>query len=142
MPAEQRLRVLMAKPGLDGHWRGAMVVSMALRDAGMEVIYTGNQTPEEIAVTAIEEDVDVVGLNILAANHMQLLPEVVHRLREKGARNVLVVAGGTIPQQDIARLKEAGIDRVFRPGTKLDVIVDYIRQAGQQGEAERREGPE
>jgi methylmalonyl-CoA mutase C-terminal domain/subunit len=132
MPAEQRLRVLMAKPGLDGHWRGAMVVSIALRDAGMEVIYTGNQTPEEIAVTAIEEDVDVVGLNILSANHMQLLPEVVHRLREKGARNVPVVAGGTIPQQDIAQLKEAGIDRVFRPGTKLDVIVDYIREAGQQ----------
>lgn len=140
MPAEQRLRVLMAKPGLDGHWRGAMVVSMALRDAGMEVIYTGNQTPEEIAVTAIEEDVDVVGLNILSANHMQLLPEVVHRLREKDARNMLVVAGGTIPQQDIARLKEAGIDKVFHPGTKLDVIVNYIRQAGQQGETERKEG--
>ena len=126
MRVTERLRVLMAKPGIDGHWRGAMMVSVALRDAGMEVIYAGNQTPREIAEIALQEDVDVVGLSILAASHMKLIPETMRRLKEKGLE-VLVLVGGTIPREDIPRLKEAGVNEVFLPGSPLDQIVDYVR---------------
>lgn len=126
--AKDRIRVLIAKPGLDGHWRGAIIVSMALRDAGMEVIFTGNQSPGEIVEAVLQEDVDVLGLSLLAANHLRLIPEVIRTLQEKGGRNILVIVGGTIPPQDIPQLKEAGVDEVFIPGTKLQAIVNYIQQ--------------
>jgi len=126
MAEEERIRVLVAKPGIDGHWRGAMVVSMALRDAGMEVIYGGNQTPEQIVEAAIQEDVDVVGLSTLAASYIRLIPEVTRILGERGA-DVTVVVGGTIPRADISMLKEAGVDEVFLPGSRTEAIVDYIR---------------
>ena len=117
----------MAKPGIDGHWRGAMMVSVALRDAGMEVIYAGNQTPREIAEIALQEDVDVVGLSILAASHMKLIPETMRRLKEKGLE-VLVLVGGTIPREDIPLLTKAGVHEVFLPGTPLEEIVQYVRK--------------
>jgi methylmalonyl-CoA mutase C-terminal domain/subunit len=140
MGEAKRIRVLMAKPGFDGHWRGAMVVSMALRDAGMEVIFTGNQSPQEIVEAALQEDVDVIGLSILVASHLRLLPEVPRLLREKGAQDILVVVGGTIPREDIPRLKEAGIDEVFIPGTRLDTIVEYIQQHAGKKAAEKNPG--
>ena len=127
MRVTERLRVLMAKPGIDGHWRGAMMVSVALRDAGMEVIYAGNQTPREIAEIALQEDVDVVGLSILAASHMKLIPETMRRLKEKGLE-VLVLVGGTIPREDIPLLTKAGVHEVFLPGTPLEEIVQYVRK--------------
>ncbi len=126
---ERKIKVLIAKPGLNGHDRGAKVVARALRDAGMEVIYTGiRQTPEQIAETAIQEDVDVVGLSILSGAHMELLPRVVELLRQKGADDVLVIAGGIIPDDDIPKLKEAGIAEIFGPGTPTSRIVDYIKR--------------
>ncbi len=126
---ERKIKVLIAKPGLDGHDRGAKVVARALRDAGMEVIYTGlRQTPEQIVETAIQEDVDVVGLSILSGAHMTLLPRVVQLLREKGMNDVLVIAGGIIPTDDVPKLKEAGIAEVFGPGTPLKTIIKFIKK--------------
>ena len=121
------MRILIAKPGLDGHDRGAKIVARALRDAGFEVIYTGlRQTPEQIAVAAVQEDVDAVGLSVLSGAHNVLLPEITRRLREQEAGDILVFAGGIIPEQDIAPLKEAGIDEIFLPGTATREIVDYL----------------
>jgi len=123
----QKIRVLIAKPGLDGHDRGAKIVARALRDAGMEVIYTGlRQTPEMIAEAALQEDVDVVGLSILSGAHMALLPRVVERLRALGLDDTLVVAGGIIPDEDVAPLQAAGISRIFGPGTPTGEIASYI----------------
>lgn len=123
----QKIRVLVAKPGLDGHDRGAKVVARALRDAGLEVIYTGiRQTPDMIAESALQEDVDVIGLSILSGAHMALLPAVVDKLREVGVDDVLIVAGGIIPEPDIIALKEAGIHAVFTPGTPMQTIIDFI----------------
>jgi methylmalonyl-CoA mutase C-terminal domain/subunit len=126
--SERKIRVLVAKPGLDGHDRGALVVAKALRDAGMEVIYSGlRQTPQQIVATAIQEDVDVVGLSSLSGAHMHLFPEVVRLLNEQGADDVLVVGGGVIPDEDIPQLKEAGISEVFTPGSPLAGMAEYIR---------------
>jgi len=124
-----KLRILIAKPGLDGHDRGAKVIARALRDAGIEVIYTGlRQTPEMIAEAALQEDVDVVGLSILSGAHMALFPRIVSLLHENGLDDVLVVAGGIIPDEDVPALNEMGIDGVFGPGTPTDEIVDFIRE--------------
>lgn len=118
---------MIAKPGLDGHDRGAKVVARALRDAGYEVIYTGlRQTPEQIAAAAVQEDVDAVGLSILSGAHNSLLPEVTRLLKEQGADDVLVFAGGIIPEQDLLGLKTAGIDQIFLPGTSTKEIVEYL----------------
>jgi methylmalonyl-CoA mutase, C-terminal domain len=126
--SERRLRILIATPGLDGHDRGAKVVARALRDAGYEVIYTGlRQTPEQIAAAAVQEDVDAVGLSILSGAHNALLPEVTRLLREQGAEDILVFAGGIIPEQDIPGLKGAGIDEIFLPGTSTKAIVEYLQ---------------
>jgi len=120
-------RILVAKPGLDGHDRGAKVVARALRDAGFEVIYTGlRQTPEQIAAAAVQEDVDAVGLSILSGAHNRLLPEVARLLGDAGAGDILVFAGGIIPERDIAGLKAAGIDEIFLPGTSTQAIVEYL----------------
>jgi len=125
----RKLRILVAKPGLDGHDRGAKVVARALRDAGFEVIYTGlRQTPEQISAAAVQEDVDAVGLSILSGAHNRLLPEVTRLLREAGAGDVLVFAGGIIPERDIAPLKAAGVDQIFLPGTSTAVIVEYLNR--------------
>jgi methylmalonyl-CoA mutase C-terminal domain/subunit len=122
------MRILIAKPGLDGHDRGAKVVARALRDAGYEVIYTGlRQTPEQIAAAAIQEDVDAVGLSILSGAHNSLLPEITRLLQEQGADDVLVFAGGIIPEQDMVGLKQAGIDQIFLPGTSTKDIVRYLQ---------------
>jgi methylmalonyl-CoA mutase C-terminal domain/subunit len=122
------IRVLIAKPGLDGHDRGAKVLVRALRDAGMEVIYTGLfQTPEMIAMAAQQEDVQVVGLSILSGAHMSLFPRIVDELRQRNLEDLLIVAGGTIPPRDIDALSELGIDHVFGPGSSLSSIVEYIR---------------
>lgn len=123
------IRVLLARLGLDAHWRGSIVVAHALRDAGMEVIYIGNQMPKEIVETAIQEDVDIIGLSSLSGNHMILAPEVVKILREKGMRETPVVLGGTVPPDDIPRLKEAGIVGVFGPGSSLKEIIEFISRA-------------
>lgn len=123
------IRVLVAKPGLDGHDRGAKVIAHALRDAGMEVIYTGLfQTPEMIVRAAIDEDVDVVGLSILSGAHLALFPKILDGLKEAGLDDVLVVAGGTIPDADVARLEAMGVQRVFGPGTPLSTAATYIRE--------------
>ena len=122
------IRVLIAKPGLDGHDRGAKVIARALRDAGMEVIYTGiRQTPEQIANAAIQEGVDIVGLSILSGAHNRLFPKVVQILREKGAGDILVFGGGIIPVDDIPALKEAGIKEIFLPGSSTEDIIQYIK---------------
>lgn len=122
------IRVLVAKPGLDAHDRGAKVIARALRDAGMEVIYTGlKQTPEQIVRAAVEEDVDVVGLSILSGAHNTLVPKVMRRLREEGMEDVIVVIGGIIPDDDVPSLLEHGVAAVFGPGTGLNEIVDFIR---------------
>src|SRR5499427_9445931 len=127
---DRPIRVLIAKPGLDGHDRGAKVIARALRDAGMEVIYSGlRQTPEQIAAAAIQEDVDVVGLSILSGAHNVLFPEILRLLKEQGGEDILVVAGGIIPDKDIAPLKELGIREIFLPGTPTQALVDFIRQA-------------
>ena len=127
--AERKIRVLVGKPGLDGHDRGAKVVAAALRDAGMEVIYTGlHQTPEQIVQAAIQEDVDVVALSILSGAHMTLFPRVVKLLREKGADRVLVTGGGIIPQEDIQELNGMGVGRLFGPGSPTYAAVEYIQE--------------
>lgn len=129
------IRVLVGKVGLDGHDRGAKVVAQALRDAGMEVIYTGlRQTPEQIVETALQEDVQVIGLSILSGAHMQLLPPVVELLRRQDAGDIMVLAGGVIPGDDIAYLKEVGIAEVFTPGASTRAIVDFINQHLAQNE--------
>ncbi len=127
---ERKIRVLIAKPGLDGHDRGAKVVARALRDAGMEVIYTGlRQTPEQIVTAALQEDVDVIGLSILSGAHMTLVPRVMQLLQEKGLQDVVVFVGGIIPQEDIPKLKALGVAEVFLPGTLLEQIVHVVRQS-------------
>ena len=127
--SEKKIRVLIAKPGLDGHDRGAKVVARALRDAGMEVIYTGlRQTPEQIVAAAIDEDVDAVGLSLLSGAHNYLFPVVVNLLREKGADDILVFGGGVIPEEDIPGLKAAGIAEVFTPGTPTSVTVEFLKE--------------
>ncbi len=125
----KKIRVLIAKPGLDGHDRGAKVVARGLRDAGMEVIYTGlRQTPEQIVNAAIQEDVDFIGLSILSGAHNHLFPEIMRLLKEKGGEDIHVFAGGIIPEDDIPFLKSIGIERVFLPGTKISEVVDFIKQ--------------
>ena len=125
---DRPFRILIAKPGLDGHDRGAKVVARALRDAGYEVIYSGlRQTPEQIAAAAVQEDVDAVGLSILSGAHNSLLPEITRLLRDQGAEDVLVFAGGIIPEADIAGLKSAGVDAIFLPGTSTRSIVEYLQ---------------
>ena len=125
---ERKIRVVIAKPGLDGHDRGAKIIARALRDAGMEVIYTGlHQTPEQIVETAIQEDADAVGISILSGAHMTLVPRIVELLRERGAGEVLVVVGGTIPAADVAELKELGVAEVFTPGAPTRDIVTFLR---------------
>ncbi|MCL6465905.1 MAG: cobalamin B12-binding domain-containing protein [candidate division WOR-3 bacterium] len=125
----KKLRVLIAKPGLDGHDRGAKVVARALRDAGFEVIYTGlHQTPEMIAEAAIQEDVDAVGLSILSGAHMTLFPEVMRLLKEKGGEDILVFGGGIIPQEDMEQLYRMGCGKLFGPGTPTQEIVNYLRE--------------
>ena len=120
--------MVIAKPGLDGHDRGAKIIARALRDAGMEVIYTGlHQTPEQIAETAIQEDADAVGISILSGAHMTLVPRILELLRADGAEDVLVVVGGTIPADDVAALKEQGVAEVFTPGAPTAEIVDFLR---------------
>jgi methylmalonyl-CoA mutase C-terminal domain/subunit len=128
--AMRPLRVLVAKPGLDGHDRGAKVVARALRDAGMEVIYTGlHQTPEQIVEAAIQEDVDAIGLSVLSGAHMTLVPRVLELLREQAADDVTVVVGGTIPAEDVAELKRLGVAEVFTPGATTGTIVEFLRAA-------------
>jgi len=123
------IRVLIAKPGLDGHDRGAKVVAAALRDAGMEVIYTGlHQTPEMIATAAVQEDVDVVGLSILSGAHMTLFPRVYELLREQGRDDVLITGGGILPKEDIEALQKLGIGKLFGPGTATTDLIDYIKE--------------
>ncbi len=123
----QKVRVLVAKPGLDGHDRGAKVVARALRDAGHEVIYTGlHQTPEMIVAAAIQEDVDLIGLSIMSGAHMTLMPRIVELLKQQGAEDIAVFGGGIIPAEDIPKLKSLGIDEIFTPGAPLGAILDYI----------------
>ena len=129
MSPEKRLRVLIAKVGLDGHDRGARIVARGYRDAGFEVVYTGvHQTPEQIASAAIQEDVDLVGLSCLSGAHMHLFTEVVRQLRETGAGDIPVIGGGIIPEDDITRLKEAGISEIFLPGTPISEIIDQTKE--------------
>ncbi len=126
--SERKIRVLVAKPGLDGHDRGAKVIARALRDAGMEVIYTGlRQTPEMIASAALQEDVDAVGISILSGAHNTLCPRIVDLLRANGMDDTLVVVGGIVPQEDIQKLKEHGVSEIFLPGTSTGDIVDFLR---------------
>jgi methylmalonyl-CoA mutase, C-terminal domain len=129
-PAEKKIRVVVAKPGLDGHDRGAKIIARALRDAGMEVIYTGlHQTPEQIVETVIQEDADAVGLSILSGAHMTLVPRVMELLKEQGADDVVVTLGGTIPSDDVKELKQLGVAEVFTPGASTQEAVDFIRGA-------------
>ncbi len=126
--SDRKIRVLVAKPGLDGHDRGAKIIARALRDAGMEVIYTGlRQTPEMIAAAALQEDVDAVGISILSGAHNTLCPRIVNLLRESGMDDTLVVVGGIVPQEDIIKLKEQGVSEVFLPGTSTVDIVEFLR---------------
>ena len=125
---DRKIRVVVAKPGLDGHDRGAKIIARALRDAGMEVIYTGlHQTPEQIAETAIQEDADAIGISILSGAHMTLVPKIVELLEAQGVDDVLLTVGGTIPKRDIEDLKQLGVAGVFTPGTPTDDIVEFIR---------------
>ncbi len=127
MSSERRIRVVVAKPGLDSHDRGAKIVARALRDAGMEVIYTGlRQTPEQIAETALQEDVDVIALSILSGAHLALFPRIMELLKQKGLDDVFVFAGGIIPKEDIPHLKKMGIAEVFGPGTRMDTLVKFV----------------
>jgi methylmalonyl-CoA mutase C-terminal domain/subunit len=129
MDTEKKIRVVVAKPGLDGHDRGAKVIARALRDAGMEVIYTGlRQTPEMIVSAAVQEDADVIGLSILSGAHNAIVPRVMELLRQQHAEDVLVLVGGIIPDVDVAGLKQAGVAGVFPPGTSMDSIVRFIRE--------------
>ena len=133
MTTTQKIRVLIAKPGLDGHDRGAKVLALALRDAGIEVVYTGlRQQPEQIVAAAIQEDVDVVGLSCLSGAHNVLFPRVVELLRAQGAEDVLVVGGGTIPEHDVPALQASGVQALFGPGSSIADIVDYIREHAPQ----------
>src|SRR5208282_1998476 len=126
--ADRRLRILVAKPGLDGHDRGAKIIARALRDGGFEVIYTGlHQTPEMIAEAAIQEDVDAVGLSVLSGAHMTLFPEVIRLLKDKGAADVAVFGGGIIPAEDARKLKEVGVRQIFTPGASTEDIVKWVR---------------
>ena len=138
----QTLRVVIAKPGLDGHDRGAKVIARALRDAGMEVIYTGlRQTPEQIVSAALQEDADVIGLSILSGAHMHICPRVMDLLGEQGLGDVLVVVGGIIPDVDVPKLNEIGVRGIFLPGTPMQEIVDFIRRhARDRGTASNRSG--
>ena len=135
--AKERIRVLVAKPGLDGHDRGAKVVARALRDAGMEVIYTGiRQTPEMIVQSALQEDVDVIGLSILSGAHLELFPQVLEGLREKGLGETVVMAGGILPEEDVPALTQMGIRAIFGPGTSTGEIVEFVKgAAAKPGEA-------
>jgi len=127
--AERRLRILVGKPGLDGHDRGAKIIARAFRDAGFEVIYTGlHQTPEQIVSAAIQEDVDLIALSILSGAHNTLLPAVYEIMKEKGAEDIVLMAGGVIPEVDIPGLKQAGISEVFTPGTSTETIVGWVRE--------------
>jgi methylmalonyl-CoA mutase, C-terminal domain len=127
---ERPIRVVIAKPGLDGHDRGAKIIARSLRDAGMEVIYTGlHQTPEQIVETAVQEDADAVGISILSGAHMTLVPRIVEGLRTNDAADVLVVVGGTIPEEDAQELKRLGVAEVFTPGAPTSAIVDFLRSA-------------
>ncbi len=129
MTAERKIRVLVAKPGLDGHDRGAKVIARALRDAGMEVIYTGlRQTPEMIVSASLQEDVDVIGLSILSGAHNAIVPRVRELLKENKMDDVMLILGGIIPDEDFARMKEAGVAGIFQPGTAMDEIVEFIRK--------------
>jgi methylmalonyl-CoA mutase C-terminal domain/subunit len=146
MTSERKIRVLVAKPGLDGHDRGAKVVARALRDAGMEVIYTGiRQTPEMIAEAALQEDVDAVGLSILSGAHMELFPRVVEQLKARGVDDVLLFAGGIIPDEDMPALQKMGFQAIFRPGATTTDIIEFLRQkiatAGGGQSASARGGP-
>ena len=135
-PSVRKIRVVVAKPGLDGHDRGAKIIARALRDAGMEVIYTGlHQTPEQIAATVVQEDADAIGLSILSGAHMTLVPRVVELLREQGADDVVLTVGGTIPNDDIPELKRLGVAEIFTPGSSTDEIVEFIRGAVGEGAA-------
>jgi len=128
--SKRKIRVVVAKPGLDGHDRGAKIIARALRDAGMEVIYTGlHQTPEQIAETVIQEDAHAVGLSILSGAHMTLVPRVLDLLKEKQAEEVVVIAGGTIPTEDITELKQLGVAEIFTPGASTQEIVEFVRGA-------------
>jgi methylmalonyl-CoA mutase C-terminal domain/subunit len=128
MAEARKIRILVAKPGLDGHDRGAKIIARALRDAGFEVIYTGlHQTPEMIAATAIQEDVDAVGMSIMSGAHMTLFPAVIDILKQKGASDILVFGGGIIPQDDVPKLQQAGVAAVFLPGSSTQNIIDWIR---------------
>lgn len=127
---EKRHRVVIAKPGLDGHDRGAKVIARALRDGGFEVIYTGlHQTPEQVAETVIQEDADAVGLSLLSGAHMTLFPRIIQLLKDQGADDVIVFGGGIIPDGDIPKLKEIGVEGVFTPGTPMQTIVDWLTEA-------------
>jgi len=136
-PATHRIRVLIAKPGLDGHDRGAKVIARALRDAGMEVIYTGlRQTPEQVAASALQEDVDVIGLSILSGAHMHICPRLMALLEEKGLQHVTVLVGGIIPDVDIPKLKAMGVTGIFLPGSPMQEIIDFITsRVGPRAEA-------
>ena len=126
--AEKKIRVLVAKPGLDGHDRGAKVIASSFRDAGFEVIYTGlRQTPEQVVHAALQEDVDVVGLSVLSGAHMTLCPRIMELMKKESLDDVLVVAGGIIPDQDISKLKELGVSEIFQPGASTEDIINYIR---------------
>jgi methylmalonyl-CoA mutase C-terminal domain/subunit len=130
---DRRIRVIVAKPGLDGHDRGAKIVARALRDAGMEVIYTGlRQTPEQIANAAVQEDVDVVGISILSGAHNTIIPRVCQLLRDAGMQDVLVIVGGIVPDEDIPGLKKSGVAAVFQPGASTQEIVEFIRSHVEQ----------
>jgi methylmalonyl-CoA mutase, C-terminal domain len=127
---ERTIRVVVAKVGLDGHDRGAKIIARALRDAGMEVIYTGlHQTPEQVVEAAIQEDADAIGVSILSGAHMTLIPRIIELLEENEAEDILVFCGGTIPRDDIRRLKELGVGEIFTPGTPTQKAVEYVRQA-------------
>lgn len=135
---ERKIRVLIAKPGLDGHDRGAKVIARALRDAGMEVVYTGlRQTAEMIVSAAVQEDVDAVGLSVLSGAHMHYFRQVVEGLRQKGADDVLVFGGGIVPDQDLPDLESLGVGRIFGPGTSTEEVVAYVREAVAQRAAQR-----
>jgi methylmalonyl-CoA mutase C-terminal domain/subunit len=126
--SKRKIRVVVAKPGLDGHDRGAKIIARALRDAGMEVIYTGlHQTPEQIVETVIQEDADAVGLSILSGAHMTLIPRVIELMRERDVDDVVVIAGGTIPGDDIPELKQLGVSEIFTPGASTQEIIDFVR---------------
>lgn len=134
MNREKKIRVLAAKPGLDGHDRGIKVLASSLMDAGMEVIYTGlRQTPQQIVESAIQEDVDVIAMSILSGAHDYLFPRVMELLREKGVEDILVLGGGIIPEEDISALKECGIAEIFGPGTRTDDIINYIKDNIKKG---------